>query len=624
MLDILDSFEEELNQKKNDNVKEEERIRLYGEWADFDLDERKKKREKNKNKGFSIFKEFFLGHLKVSYAENIVNYVAMSKFFNSYAYNCSSEYKKKMEGKFRSFEDVKIGKTSILLYVNRNVRLIETILLRLDVSYQHETIVQEYLKYINFEELNENVENAFEDLTKEAEQIMGERYFSRMTAETPQLIGGGYGIGGMVKGIAVASIINMGVEKTQGMAENIRDKRALLRVKNMFQKKFEELNYFTYLADKVYEYCKQLFPFIIQILETEGMEDFFNIYMNGEWKEILQFSKYEYRNNLIGKNEYFDRLIYLLQEYPFEITIYKNIWVYDEKCLQELLTIAEYFEVDDCLLEWIDNQMYTEFQKYLHTKIEIISRDEIEGISKKYEEYWHVRKHYKMKEEQVQFFKEIEMFLFVDRLYCAERHNNSLYYEEMQKLTLTQKWEKVGKSYRDYPVDAHIEYYILNFYFEKASKAIEEGISDDFEEQLEELKVHFKNDDSYEDVFAKFIYSSLLFISALKSKNSEKLSLFKKDIEEAAKRGIISAKYIYTYTFEMREYKESHNSEKLDRVIKSYMICAANHYPLAASQLEMIFIDLASTTSYEIYQLLAERWKELSMKEREKSDLWNK
>lgn len=299
------------------------------------------------------------------------NYAMVSAQFNKKALEWSSEFREEFENSFSNMEDALKGVGELSSkYVEKEVQYCVDLLTGMGLyEYDEASVMEKIQEFPVFEQWSEtfnNLTNEYAKITTEAD--LEKEYRKLRKASRGRMIGGGFGIGGAIKGMAVAGVVNA----TTGVLASVGNS-----IQNGFtdSKRNRELNkQFVGLADLLENELMVVLSNIgiiyMAILQEEGVMYF-------RYPSEDQQSKYQSLfNNLkqdrIPEDDIPHVVNQLLEINPYDMELYEWLLEYYGDEDGELTRMAEYLHSD-----------------LSETKADLISLDivqEFNQISSRYDE----------------------------------------------------------------------------------------------------------------------------------------------------------------------------------------------------------------------------------------------
>lgn len=608
ILNLLGSFEEQVSKEEEEITQREHRTSLYGKWVDFGLDslmdERKRWKEQLEQQGgLKHEKIFYVKGRRIEYSSNYVNRVWLNNYVDNFV-----EMQKKYFEKYYSVEKtfflgyLVYEKKILNNFVCEDIRFIKTVLEEFDIPYDDD-INQEYLKCIEFDKIDSAFDNWGDMICKKIEDSYRRRLGERDSAPQLQVFVGGRGIGGFIKGYLLGTAINTGIEKISDEFKKVGDGIAGEKVKKELQEVFEEAQKHTL---QLICMCSDLIlPFLLGIFQVSDMGCFFDVGENHLWKQILEYSDYEYTNNLIDDLKYWERMVYLLEEYPFQRDIYIKMIDYDLDCVRELYGVAAFFGMGDDVINEAALCIARLIGKYRKKEMKEITEKEVDELYQKFQNGTYDLDAYVVNDirwtkNSLNNYNKYKGILF--KQFLAYRTGFLMKDLEQTKPEYTSKevkrlWKNVGCGNDIYKIDAESEYKLLQYYSKLAASSIKEKQYVQFEDDLRDLTAHLKDKDTYQSDFANCLYAYLLM--EFYTNESKKKDDFLRDIYLAADNGVILAKYLVAQNCNDNEEKE-----------KLLLEIVQNNFPVIKN-LKELYLKMAKENEYSGKEILAESWEKV-------------
>lgn len=611
ILNLLDSFENQISDREREVSQKAERTSLYGDWVNFDLnyllDERKKWKEQLIQRGIEKDEKIFkLKGRSIHYSGNFVNRAWLNNYVEDFVEMQTKCFEQNYLSEISMFPGCLsyVGKI-IKNFVYEEIRFIKIILTEFDISYD-DGIDQEYLKYIELDEIDTYLDNLGSMISQKITDTAQERFDRRQSANQPEVWVGGEGIGGLIKGYVLGSAINFGVDKISDGVNKLGDSFAAGKLRKKLDEVFEEVR--KQVSDLISMCANSVLPFLLAVFRVSDMEYWFDLDENNVWKKILEYTNYEHEHNLIDGSTYWDRLIYLLSEYPFEEELYILILNSDLDCVKELYIIATFFGFGDRVLGEAGLCIAKLIGEYRKKNISEMSQQKVYTLLDKCQ-----RKIYNMDacvvtdnkytKNYLDSFNKYETLLYKQLnaykiCFIKKTESTNLSEHDYSKKEIEELWEIVGQGNDEYQIDAESEYKLFMYYSDLVADSIEKKQIVLFEHNLQSLIVHLKDKDVYKSDFARCLYAYLMKKLYTKIGSEKKYNLWR-DVELASNNGVILAKYLVAQYTSDAEKKE-----------KFFLDIIENNFP-AIDNLIDFYHKKDEEDKYSGYAILEESWKKV-------------
>lgn len=571
IMSLLDSFEEQIGNQEKEVAEKEIKTSLYGEWTDFDLqaviEERKKWKEQLIQQGIlKNEKSFPIKGKMVKYSGNFINRALLNNCIENYKSMQRRYFEKNYRSEITMFPGCMVYiKRMMRNTVSENIRFIKIVLAELNLDWDND-LDSEYLEYIQFNEAEKYFDNLADMISQKMIGVARERFEKRQSRNSSEMWIGGEGIGGLIKGYVMGTAVNFGIEKFMDAFNKAGDSIAADKLKGTLNEVFKEVQ--KQVADLMAMFADLMLPFLLVKFERLSTYYLFDVREDNCWKQMLEFSNYEYEHDLIDGTTYWKRLTYLLEEYPFVNEIYIEILGYDLvntdlECLKELYMVADFFGLGREVLDESSVCIAELVGRYKDTSVTELTEAEVYELWDKYEKgiydmndiVMDDNAHMKEKLNLFNLYKdELYKLLLVDRTYFLKKREKK---EEQGNIeeTVEELWERIGQSKGIYRIDASGEEKLCVHYLDVCSNFVEKKQIMQFEQCLQGLVIHFDDTDAYKADFAKCLYA--FFLSLLfEDIDSKTTGVFRKDIYALARRGIVIAKFFVSLFSQNEDERE--------------------------------------------------------------------
>lgn len=599
VLDLLDSFETQVKEKGKEVTQKTEKVEKYGKWANYDLngvlDERKQQKKQLFARGvWKNEKAFQIHGCTIEYSSNYVN--------AAWLRNCVDNFKKMQDYYFEKYYIKEFEwRPSILNYVgkvvrdfvNEEIRFIKTVLIELNIPFNDDELEQIYTQYIKLESVDKYLEKLSDEMVEKVEKTIQERLEKKEASAQSGLWVGGQGITGYLKAYLVGSVIQAGAAAASGMGDMFAMKGLKGELDQFMQEDVGSL-----VAVWLQQHSENIYDFLLIIFKNADIDFWFDVCSDGCWKQIMEYSKYEYAHALISEKVYWQRLRYLLAEYPLEPEIYYAVLEYDLPCMRELYKIAEFFGMEYFVLSRADTCIAKLYTEYADLSLDDMNEKVMISLWKQYQagvfdtkdcavcsqSMWSLHNLETSRDNLYRLLAAYQAYLLAKK---TVRRKARYSVRDGEKL-----WDKIEGG--DNVVEIDVENTLLQYYSEKAKASIDQENILQFEDSLNDLREHLHDEDSYKSDLASCLYAELL-AKFYQSADPERAGAFREDTRLAADRGVVLARYL-----------TAERCDDIDEREKRLLEIADSIY-LAAGDLRKLYME-KKDGKFD-YQTLKKYWK---------------
>lgn len=281
----------------------------------------------------------------LSFSSDLVKYNELRSLFSTHATKYKTSFLSYYQSNVKSFNDL-FDKAipTFIECVNVSLKFGVSVLMKYDVDYVDLDKLADLaandidiLKYISpFMEASEQIEEYAENLSS---------YRNLSRAGRSRWQGGGFGLSGAIKGALTASVLNIGTGMIRGIGDSLTNAGDRAKIASMEKEIFVDHRTVALLSEGVYECCFGVFYSVWRMLEEEERIPF--IEFNSEKLNARA-------NNLIAHyasdeslyNKVVDALCECIQNFPYSVSYFSNLYSIAKDSRQDILILAVYFGLE--------------------------------------------------------------------------------------------------------------------------------------------------------------------------------------------------------------------------------------------------------------------------------------
>lgn len=420
----------------------------------------------------------------------------------------------------------------IVSYMQQSISFGVDVLIDHGVDFVDEDALYESIKegFENCEVLNHYIEiedsiNKYE--TNQSEMKRAER------ANRSQWTGGGFGIGGAIKGAITAKAMNVATGALRSIGDSVIDSKDSEKVRRIKQEAFKEVS-LAELEAELFKSCCMVFYAVWNVLADEGLYPQNNLDLKIEKARLKNYWA-RLSNNSDDRSKVVGVLTDCISKNPFDFDFFtKLLFVLDlnnEREIREYVRLVKYSS-HYTELELLAKQIgeSTILESRLGRKLSAIERKQyVLALGK-------VMPELDTEEIAVQIFKkQEEQCVFADTRKMREnvvadfRNNKRIIDDLVSKEKIDQIWKIIEGS-----TNAYAEYVLCNYYIKKYTQYMKLGNETTFERELVLIS-------KKQTAFSQYLYATLWlkFNSITKIENNDEI--FIKKILDASEKGNVSA-----------------------------------------------------------------------------------
>lgn len=178
-----------------------------------------------------------------------------------------------------------------------------------------------------------------------AEELANEQYIRSLSRGHWQ--GGGFGLGGAIKGAITAGILNVGTNAFRSIGNSLSKASDKAKVKEKQEELAKAKSTFVCLCDTVYRYCFDVFYIVKTILEDENLIPIVRFERKSNTSRVNNYlSLYENNNSKNNYNQLMDALIDAIQACPYDLKFYIILNNVFKGNRDEILNLVKFFNIE--------------------------------------------------------------------------------------------------------------------------------------------------------------------------------------------------------------------------------------------------------------------------------------
>lgn len=307
-----------------------------------------------KNKDSTSSVEFLLIGRTLSFSSDLVEHNKLRTMFSNHASKNKTDFVDFYHSKVKSFDDL-FDKAfpKFIESVITSLKFGVSVLMKYDVDYfDFDKLADLSAEYIDIQKYMSPFTEAAEKIEVYAENLSSYRNLSR--AERSRWQGGGFGLGGAIKGALTAGALNMGTGMIRGIGDSLTNAGDRAKIAGMKKEVFTDHLTLALLAEGIHECCFGVFYSVWQILEDENrippVE--FNIEkLNARANNLIS----QFASDKSLHNKVIDVLCECIRNYPYSVFYYSNLYSITKDSRQEILKVAKYFGLESVYRDAIIN-----------------------------------------------------------------------------------------------------------------------------------------------------------------------------------------------------------------------------------------------------------------------------
>ncbi|WP_156114892.1 CFI-box-CTERM domain-containing protein [Paenibacillus sp. FSL R5-0345] len=181
---------------------------------------------------------------------------------------------------------------------------------------------------------------AAEKIEEYAENLSNYKNLSRAGRSRWQ--GGGFGLGGAIKGALTAGALNMGTGMVRGIGDSLSNAGDRAKIAGMKKKIFTDHRTLGLLVEGIHECCFGIFYSVWSILEDENripLIEFDTEKLNARANNLIT----QYASDKSLYDKVIDVLCECIRNCPYSVSYYSNLYSIVKDSRQEILKAVEYF-----------------------------------------------------------------------------------------------------------------------------------------------------------------------------------------------------------------------------------------------------------------------------------------
>lgn len=277
------------------------------------------KSKKSQKKQFSLFNN------QIIFDGDLVNVIEVRKIFLEFAWDKRNKFVELYNSKINTLEDLfDIGLPRFVSDMQESVNLGVKTLMKYGVDY----IDNDRLTDLASEDFD--VENVWQPIINEANKIDEEAerlatYRNVQRASRSRWQGGGFGIGGAIKGALTAGAMNVATGAFRGIGDSLTNSSDRAKIAKMKKNVISNSDTLSKLSDGIYDCCFSVFYSVYEILCNEKILVYEFEDMKNQNARLNNYLELHHKREL-GTNELVQFLCECIQMNPFSIKYYVELY----------------------------------------------------------------------------------------------------------------------------------------------------------------------------------------------------------------------------------------------------------------------------------------------------------
>lgn len=159
--------------------------------------------------------------------------------------------------------------------------------------------------------------------------------------------GGGFGLAGAIKGVAMAGMLNLGTGALRAIKNGTLDGLDRVKINRMKEEIFQNQYYVNMLVEGVRQAVYNIINPLIIELKKRGSVSYGLVGDEKQSEQILSHIKTQYENNTINIKKADEQMVELIEENPFNLEAYLTMMYVHDFCLdKDIENIVDYFNME--------------------------------------------------------------------------------------------------------------------------------------------------------------------------------------------------------------------------------------------------------------------------------------
>lgn len=294
---------------------------------------------------FDITKRYYILGNELVFSGEFIKYNDLRSSFEKEATETKLNFASFYFNKIRTYEDVYgIAWEKFNELIDENVEKSVYKLIKYNVDYIDKNIFYDLLGEKIYNEENLKYVLATKEKVEEYEDsIYGYTKYKKTTRSRWQ--GGGFGVKGAIKGALTASAMNLGMDAIHGIGDTIANssnKNKIQKIKNAIVEDEKLRNcYF----NAIYNICCEMFECVYAILVKENKIPLITFDSKRTTAKVNNAVAL-YKKGQKSKDETIAQICRCIEESPYNMTYYKNIYILNSQSISELKKLTHYFGIE--------------------------------------------------------------------------------------------------------------------------------------------------------------------------------------------------------------------------------------------------------------------------------------
>lgn len=227
-------------------------------------------------------------------------------------------------------------------YIKMSVRMAIDELIKLNIfEFDVDSFVEQFDIANEFISDIEKVTKKYDEILAYADELTYKRNIQRATRSKWQ--GGGFGLGGAIKGALTAGMLNMGTSVFRGIGDSITDSRDTGKIQEIKRNAFIANNYQALIANAVFNANERIGYAFCTILQSEGiLSEVIPLVDNYSLQTRLDNLEKKYQEKALSKSETRDIVIEWIEKNPFSVQYYDFLYRVLEIDNVEVAELSQY------------------------------------------------------------------------------------------------------------------------------------------------------------------------------------------------------------------------------------------------------------------------------------------
>lgn len=484
-------------------------------------------------------------------------------------------------------------------YIEASVRIAIDELIKLNIfEFDIDSFVEQFGIANGFISDIEKVVQKYDEISAYADELNYKRNVQRATRSKWQ--GGGFGLGGAIKGALTAGMLNAGTSVFRGIGDSITDSRDASKIQEIKRNAFIANNYQMLIANAVFYANERIGFAFCTILQREGiLSEVIPLVDNYTLRTKLDNLEKKYQEKALSKSEARNIVIEWIEKNPFSIYYCDFLYRVLEVENVDVANLCQHLGYDR---EY--EQMKIDYVKKGIERLEAMPEKEI--TIKEIEHLKRMSENCEVSQVEKNRLGELEYkkhnYEKTETAIEEGIQKNSYNEARIRDLIHNNKIDDVWCILNEEEENAYAQWELTRFYSDLVEGDVNRSNFDGIEAKLK--KVYHMME--HQSTFASYLVNDIKRKCYVRNKNSSKVIRADEKIEQLAKDGQISACALVGFLY----YKgDDYFKKNYDKAFK-YLKCAADkNHPMAMAWLGTCYLEGLGTEK-DIYE--AKKWFEIA------------